>query len=81
MARRIVGTIFCFLSILLYVLPSILAAIIASGKGIDTYLTSLEYISFKPLAVITLIVGLLYLIYSEISFYYINTLKEQNRKK
>jgi len=80
MDKRIVGALFCITSLFLYVLPSILAAIIASGNGTGIYRAYKESISFKPLVVITAIVGMAYLLYAEISSIYKNKQKNDRKK-
>jgi hypothetical protein len=80
MGKRIVGALFCITSLFLYVLPNILAAMIVSGKGIDAYSVTTNFITFKPLVVITAIVGVAYLLYAEISAVYKIKQRDDSKK-
>jgi hypothetical protein len=80
MGKRVVGALFCITSLFLYILPNILTAIIVSGKGIDAYSVTTNFISFKPLVVITAIVGIAYLLYAEISSVYKLKQRDEGKK-
>ncbi|WP_088831222.1 hypothetical protein [Paenibacillus tyrfis] len=70
MSRRGVGAAFCFLATFLYILPNLLAAIISSGSAFQTYTFLLDkniVQQFTEITVITLIIGIIYLLWAEIS--------------
>ncbi|WP_438448455.1 hypothetical protein [Gorillibacterium sp. sgz5001074] len=65
MTKRGVGAVFCVASIALYVLPSVIAAIAASGGPFENYTLIKNMISFNKAVYLSLFAGVGYLAWAE----------------
>ncbi|WP_068776794.1 hypothetical protein [Paenibacillus sp. FJAT-26967] len=71
MTKRGSGVVFCITSLFLYILPNLLAAIATSGGKFENYTIFLNVIGepFTGLIVLTLLLGIAFLISAEIGDY------------